>query len=456
MVLFLYLLSLAALLGIVLFLAMRKGMLYFPIYFYLYLAGFHIGLPVVLMSAPDSFLSIMPRQFLLGLMDPMHYVTALILVWSAAACFMGGWKVAGYVPLVAGRRTLGERSNVREGRLAVMAGWALLGAGAIGFVLYFNAFGGIFSALEGARAYRTGALEIDNPLSFMRPIGDFAKVALVVFVALWLSGFRSAAVVLGLLVSLVLAFLMTVFQGGRLTFVILICLVLLMFVSDGFLSIRRAAVIGAIAAVLLFFGYQVIFFFYALAGGEELQIPGARDSMSPLEFFVVEMSFPAVGLATALDSVNAGDVPLRYGVDVVYGLVSIVPARFLEWEFESIGAIHTTLSNPFGQASIPVDMVTYGVYAGHVVGPGVFAFLVAIVVRVSFRYLARIGWGRVRFALQLYFFLLFARHLVYFDPAASINSMYFLILGAVFIYALAPRGHGDEGGAGIELRGKQA
>lgn len=450
MVHLLYLVSLVVLLGIVLHLAMRKGMLYFPVYFYSYLAVFHVALPIVLMSASDAFLAVMPRQFLLELLEPVHYVAALILVWSAAACFALGWRVARYIPLVVGRPTPGERRDVAEGRLAVLAAWALLVVGAIGFILYFDAFGGVFRALEVARAYRTGAFEIENPLSFLRPIGDFAKVALVVFIALWLSGCRSSSVVVGLVTALVLAFLMTVFQGGRLSFALLICLVVLMFVSDGALSIRRAAVIGSVGALFLFFGYQILFFVYALAGGGELRIPDARDSLSPFEFFIVEMSFPAVGLATALDAVRSGDVAVRYAIDVVYGMVSLVPARWLDWDMESIGAIHTAISNPSGQASIPVDMVTYGVYAGHWAGPGLFGFLVALVVRVTFRYLARIAWARVRYALQLYFFLLFARHLVYFDPSASINSMYFLILAAAFIYALAPRVGPNEGGPGIE------
>lgn len=435
----LYFVAFLVLAGIALALSLRRGMLFFPIYFYLYLAVFHALIPLLLIVGADVFFPLIPRQFLLPLLTTEHFLLAMLLVATAAVVFPIGWKAGGTVPLLAARASRRRLQSMPERKIAVATSWAILAIGAIGFFAFFNAFGGIFRALEVARAFRTGAFEISNPLSFMRPIGDFTKVASLLFVALWLAGRRSPAVLAGLSLSIILSFMMLFFQGGRLGLAMHVCLILIMFVSTGYLSVMRAAIIGVVASILLFYGYQLLFFIYGIFSNAELRIPGGLDVLSPTEFFVVELSFPSIGLATAIDAVASGTASLRYGADILYGILSIVPARFLDLGFERAGMVHTAISNPGGGATIPVDMMIYGVYSFNLAGPAIFSFLVGFIVRQTDRYLRRISWKRIGFALKLYFLLLFSRHLVYFDPASSINSIYFLILCTLIVYVVSQR-----------------
>jgi hypothetical protein len=435
----LYLLTFALLLSIGLIMIWRHGILYFPLYFYLYLAIFHALIPLMLLAAEDVFLPIMRRPALLEFMTPEHYLVALFLVATAALTFPLGWKLGGKAPLLVLRRSCGRIKNVREGQRAVTTVWLILILGAVGFVVFFSAFGGVFRALEVARAFRTGAFEITNPWSFMRPVGDFTKVAMLLFVAVWLSGRRTMPVIAGLIIAFLFSFLMIFFQGGRLGLALHVAVVMILFVSSGYLSIFHAAVIGTIASITLFFGYQIFFFIYGIFTDTELRIPDSIRELTPLQFYVLELSFPAIGLATSIHAVENNIVPLRFGAEIFQGIASILPSRFVDLGLISVGALHTAFSNPGGGGSIPVDMIIYGIYSFYIPGPAIMALVVGFCTRIVFRYLARIPWPRIRFALEVYLLFSLVRHLVYFDPASSINSMYFIVICAALIYVVSRR-----------------
>lgn len=435
----LYFLSFVTLSYIALLMGQRKGALFFPVYFYFYLAVFHTFIPFLLIVGEDIFFPIMRRQLLLPLLTNEHYFVALSLVWTAAVVFPLGWKLGSRAPLLVMRALPFKGHELPERQLAIITSYVILGLGTIGFFAYFNAFGGIFRALEVARAFRTGGFEITNPLAFMRPIGDFTKVASLLFVALWMAGRRNTQALVGLFSSTTLSLLMLFFQGGRLGLAIYICLIIIMFVSNGYLSLLRASIIVAIAAIILFFGYQIMFSVYSLFSATEFIAPDSADSLSPIEFGVVELSFPSLGLAVAMHAIANGIAELRFGIDVIYGIFSIVPSRFLNIGFEHAGTVHTAIANPGGGGTIPLDMMVYGIYAFDVLGPAIFAFIVAFVVQITLRYIRRVPWPNIRFALELYFLLLFARHLVYFNPASSINSIYFLVLSTIIVYVVSRR-----------------
>ncbi|MCC5983389.1 MAG: hypothetical protein JJU42_03385 [Rhodobacteraceae bacterium] len=434
MLVLLYLISFAILSAIILSLSLRNGILHYPIYFFSYLAMFHILIPLLFMVfGVDSF-PVTSLRSQLPLLTTEHYVIALILIWIAAMTFPLGWALGGRLPLITLRPSRGLLRDQPERQTAVLVSWVILALGTFGFFLYFNAFGGIFRALEVAREFRTGRFEISNPFSFMRPFGDFTKVAVLLFIALWLERRRTLPVGIGFLLALCLSFLMLFFQGGRLQLTQHAALILIIMTSAGYLSVARAVVILLVASLLLLYGYQILFFIYGFFTDAELIVPRSVDQSSPLEFFIVELSFPSIGLATAMNTVEKGLIELRYGVDIIYGILSIIPTRFLDLGFDRITVLHTAVANPGGLGGIPVDMMGYGIYTNYIFGPVLFAFLVGFFTRLTFRYLDRITWPRIRFVLKLYFMLWFARSLVYFDPVASINSMYFLVFCAIIIY----------------------
>ena len=416
----------------------KFGILHFPVYAFTFLAVFHLLVPIILQIDSERLFEVLGRRFPVRLSTEQLFLN-LIFVLMAALAFTGGWRLAGNVPILFSNRMNSYPMGMRRERFIAWLPWMFLTVGALGFYLYFSAFGGIVSALAVARQFRTGFYEIDNPFTFMRPVGDFVKISAALFFAFYLVDKKNLGVLFGLILALVLSFLMLLFQGGRLSIAMFTRVLLLIWWSRN--SRASLSVVGGIAllmSVILYFGYELLFSVYGYFGAELGAMPNRQDELGVLEFVVYELSFPSLSLVIAFDAVLSGDVSLRYGIDALIGLTSIIPDRFWSIDVARIGPVHTALANPAGMGSIPIDMLTYGVYSfGIGVGPAVSAFALGMVTRLVFRHISRLPWPSVRAVFHLLFLAQFSRALAYFDPALSINSMYYLLIGLSVAYLAA-------------------
>lgn len=434
----LYLVLFAALISLALLLYLRNGLLYFPAYFFAYLALFHALIPAVLVLNFETYSKLLRPNLLVHINDQQLLVNLVFIITSAIG-FSIGWLFASKVPSVV-IRPLSYSQACDEGDRAILVAFTFLAIGLVGFVLYFSGFGGLGNAYAVARQVRSGVATFDGHLTFMRPVADLVKIAGILFFALYVAGLRQRRLLLGLIVALTASFMMLLFQGGRLGLALYFATLLAIHsFSHNEVSIFRMVVILLAVAILLFFGYDLLFLVYSTFSSEVDPIAVSSERPSIVSFFVSELSFPSLSLAVAQQAVNTGLVAPRLGVDFLLGIVSIIPARFYRVDMDYVGHIHTALYNPHGIGQIPVDLITYGLYSFGIFGPFVIAFLVAGAIKLIYRYCDGIAWPRYRFAFKVFITFLMARNLVYFDPAMAINSLFYVFVSFFVVYLISRR-----------------
>jgi hypothetical protein len=370
----------------------------------------------------------------------------LIFVLACLTWFglLVGWRVARSVPLPVLSSEPQPVDREVYIRLSLGLAWFLLVAGFLATLVYMRAYGGPIRAMAVAAAIRSGIMTTVNPWSFLRAVGDLGIFASFIFLGAWVAGIRSIAVKLGTVISIAFSLYMYLFLGGRLSLGIYLLIVLLGVGLASGRSLGRYWLVGGIALVAFsMFGHALIYAGRAFMLQQWAGIPISQpvrivpSLASPIDFLLLEWTFPLASVQMALDQIGSGGVGYRYGRDLVYGVLSLIPSRIMPLPFVTIETMHTGLINPGSRGAIPVDVVTYGVYSFGANGVFLMGTAAGFTARLAQRYVQLIPVRELQIVLQVVVAFFMGKHLIYFDPAGTINTTAYIAFGIFLLLGIS-------------------
>jgi hypothetical protein len=351
----------------------------------------------------------------------------------AAFLSMGGMVLGWYLAPIrrSGKRRLigggGLHKSFRDWRLIA---WAMLLAGIFVHVLYSFALGGPISALEYSRIIRAG-FEVNNPLSFLRPLAGLALISSFVFFGLYLSKARCKSDFFGNALAFSVSLFILYSWMGRMGFIIFLAVYPLSFVLARERNPLRAMFIGLLIvalSLLLVYGISIW-----------LNIKPANDIV---RFFGREFMFP---FASFFAHWAEGFSNTRLFLDLIAAPVHLLPSSITRDWVTVASEINTTLVTgaPKGDgqtAGIPVDIISLGMMQFHVPGVFLVGSLFGAILRFAQSLLDRIEVVGVRATLEAYVALKIAvMGLFYAQPELFIPSNIALIALVIFAWIVKSR-----------------
>ena len=352
---------------------------------------------------------------------PVHTAAAFLLL----AGIWVGWSA--YLILFGGEPY--ERGKILPAwdRWLATGLWLLFCVAVLSQWFYAKAYGGFLGVLDYSQAVRSGIFLLDNPLSFLHPIGGVAIFSSFGFFGLWLSGFRRPAIVLGCILSFIFSVYILYSWRGRMGFLVYLSTFLL-----GFMLYCKpkplALLIGGGAFLLgLLGGAYLISVWFNIKPAENLAVFAARELSFPFGSFFVQLA--------------RGELLFRGFVDFLYSPLYVLPSSWWTHWVEDVSQINTALimGAPKGEegvtGSIPLDLLTLGLMQMHLAGVAAVGALFGALLRLLQSILDRIDNPGVRSVFEAYVVLQIAiLGIFYSQPSLFVSGNFGLLFSAIFLW----------------------
>ena len=368
---------------------------------------------------------------------PLHTIAATLLL----AGVLSGWYLAPF-------RLISNLSSARNEPVAHLLqrwrlfAWSLLMLAAVFQWIYTTALGGPIQALEYSRLIRAGFV-VENPWSFLKPLGGFAMISAFAFFGLIVSGERRIVTYLGGLLAFSLSLFVLYSWAGRMGFVV--------FVTTFALSMLLVKRQNPLRAII--WGGSMVALGLTLAYGISIWL-----EIKPAENLVVflsrELMFP---FASFFAHWSEGVSQFRWLLDFLVSPIFLLPSSIWGPWFVTAGEVNTILimglpKGVDGQtAAIPTDLVTLGFLQLHVVGIVLVGGVFGAILRGLQHLIDRIALAGVRSVFEAYVALKIAvLGVFYAQPDLLISGNFALIAAAVWFFVLRIVGRFRFGVSAIE------
>lgn len=257
-------------------------------------------------------------------------------------------------------------------------------------LIYISQYGGLFNALASAAIIRSGFVEQEAKLTFVKylmPIGVFPflyygqqlilKKGIVNFV-LFVSSFS-------------IVFLAFLLMGGRTRIVMYLLAFMLMYflISKNAINLKKLGVYSAITFLSVFFiqfGKQLFLSFSNILEGEKISSVVAVNQKSFIDAFLGYFAHRTYSIETALIYIRDTN-NLYWFKDNFNSLFFLIPERLTGISKpDSISFLNTQLIMGEYDSTVPPGILAYGVYSMWI--PGMF--MVAMFYGMVFAYLDKI------------------------------------------------------------------
>lgn len=247
----------------------------------------------------------------------------------------------------------------------ILTAWVSFLLAFIAYALYTRPYGGFIGILDYSRAIRSGVVGISNPFSFLKPFGSLAFFSSFIFFGALIDKKQKFVQKKIILLGFILSFLFSIYvlyqRQGRLSivsFLVIFILALVLYNYKSILTFIRKIIGILISSILLI----IVADFLLEQSGKELGI---------IELFAKELSFPFVSY---IFQFNYGEY--NWFKDILIAPVFILPQRIWSGVFniETTSSLNTLqiLGARKGEAGvtgeIPIDMVTFGLMQGSILG----------------------------------------------------------------------------------------
>ena len=366
-------------------------------------------------------------------------------VYAALYCALGYISVNGgyhmFAMRGAGQRT---RDAIVQGmpvkRSLAFAAIGLTIVGLASLVLFVQELGGMDRFWATILFKRTGNLMDLTPNAFLISLAPLTLAGATLFQVLWLyekSGDKRAIYATAFGATALLASVVQVYSAGRLQFLMTISVFPIIYLMSRGKSLLLPTLIAIpIATVFIASGRD-----FFLAFNPEIRPSGDVFSYSTFEVVdrtAAEFSFPIMTLANTIEYVPE-KAEYRYFEDVPLAILYLVPTSYRPFSLpDTLAQINTDLT-PGATGGVPVDLVSYGIYNGGLLGLFITCSLFGILLKYSDRRLAAANDPLVM-ALRVSWLMGLAFYTAYANPVNFVRDFFYLFVLTVVLAIIPSRG----------------
>jgi len=267
--------------------------------------------------------------------------------------------------------------NKNQNLVLQIVSWICLTIGVICFILWTNAYGGIFSTVKNSNAIRSQTLEIVNKLSFFKRPTMLVIIALFSFETLVIKSIKEKEYkivdIIGLLLSFIISILYLLANDGRLT--IILCIVAIIFIVFNFIKIKplKFAIFSSVALIvlaLLIISLDSITHF--IRSGVWI-----KSNSNIIESLLSEFVFLPKGAETVIKKSIDGKLEFFFLNDFINAIFAWIPSKLKPIQFADVWTINTiNIFGLLGKHGIwPCDLITQSLYYFGFLGVFVLPFM---------------------------------------------------------------------------------
>ena len=294
--------------------------------------------------------------------------------------------------------------------------------------LYVLEFGGFIQYLEYSRLIRSGASDISNPFSFLKPFGELAVISSFMFWGLWIKKYKKLISFIGLTLSLLFSVYILFSNAGRVSLVLYFATFLVAYAYQSNIKSKTILLFAVIGFPVVIISLYYISLYFQIK---------AADSIS--YYFIKETSFVFVSFFAQL---SEGDL-FRLFIDFLMAPTHLLPSSWtLDW-YESASQTNTIIISGAikGEGGvtggIPVDLMTLGLMQINALGILPVGMLFGIVIRRLDYFLRLIQNKPLQNILISYFSLRIAFiGILYSQPDHFIGGLFSLISVLIILYII--------------------
>lgn len=313
---------------------------------------------------------------------PLHTVAAILsLAGVLLGWYLAPFRLMSQPALRKGMSLVSERRRWRQ------LAWALLFLGLFAQLAYTSALGGPLEALEYSRMIRSGFF-VENPWSFLRPLGGFVMISAFVFFAVIVSGDRRYLTYCGGLLAVLLSAFVLHGWFGRVGFVFFVATFPLGMLLMNRRNPMKPIFLGAIILAAALIGAYGISIWLDLKPAENLIVFVSRELAFPFASFFAQWS--------------EGGQLFRLFVDFIASPLYILPSSIWASWLETASEANTALvmGSPKGagyhSSGIPTDLITLGILQFNVLGIFLVGVMFGAMLRGLQAIIDRIALAEVR------------------------------------------------------------
>lgn len=367
-----------------------------------------------------------------------NYMAASLLPLLSYIIMLAGFKFASKVRF----NTYIQQRKISNQKLKL---WAiiLLSAGVIFYGVYVVKGVGSFSfVISNIMSLRGGELteRANQSLFFFSKLaGVGVGSSLLLFpIAISSTRRRNAGMAFWMLLAASILFSIIYFglRGSRANLLIIIAI----FYFSLIIARDRWPLKEKVSIVLAFFMFLLVgkTLFGSIGDPKLLHYVGVRmANLAPAVSQVGgDLAFPYVSVATAWNSAFADVQPRFFVLDWAAGLLALTPSLLLDFSTpEPLSTVHSKLVviKDSKAGTIPVDIISYALYNGHIPGLVVLMFIFGFIAKRLELYLTRKIDDGVFVVLYIAWGCAFARAIIYPEPAPFFKTYLFLLIVTVII-----------------------
>lgn len=292
--------------------------------------------------------------------------------------------------------------------------------GLICFFLWTQAYGGIAEFIKVADKVRSGIGSVNNTIAFFKQPAGLCLVASYAFFTLWCAKWKRWLMLVPLAISVYFSVLFLLATDGRMFagfyFLTLVIIYIRSWSAQQHkLSGSRMLLLALclVGMVILMMEMNDITAFIRTGKWPKKLIK--EESM--LDTFIKEFMFIIRSGQHAV--MNSDKIGVRFFEDLLAGIFAWLPTSLKPFKTELLWAINTQFLNPFGNGTIPFDIITQGYYDLRLVGVFLFPFCFGLLVR----------WADEKCDNSPYGIFLFAALFYRMSRAIPYGEMYDFVLG---------------------------
>lgn len=309
--------------------------------------------------------------------------------------------------------------------------WVCLLLGIVCFILWTNAYGGIWSTIKNANAIRSQYINVVNNLSYFKRPTTLLIIAFFSFLTIVIRSLKEKKFkildIVGLLLSLLMSLLYLLANDGRLTIILFIIAVI--FIVFNFVKIKPIKFViftSIVSVILMLIITNLDSITYFIRHGEWI-----KRNNNMLERLLSEFVFLPKGAETAIKKSLDGKFEVYILNDFVNALFAWVPTKIKPVNLSDVWIINTV--NIFGDVGIhgtwPCDLITQCLYDFGFVGVLILPFLLGKIIRFIDNYFTKPTLFNI--IVKAWLVMILVRIIPYFsmrDVALSLFSLVIFIL----------------------------
>lgn len=302
----------------------------------------------------------------------------------------------------------------------------------VSYWLYTKAYGGFIGIFEYSRAIRSGVFYVENPFSFLQRFGSFSFFSSFIFFGILIDKKIKKKNSFFLFIGFIFSFLFSLYVlftwEGRIS---LAFYVLTFFLGYTLYNYKN---------VLDFFSKSIFFFFISLfliiMSDRILKRSSGNEGI--LDFLARELSFP---FASYIVHISAQDY--RWFKDLLVSPIYILPQRIWGQLVDTASDLNTIyiMGARKGESgvtgSIPVDMLSFGIIEGSVVGVLLIGLFWGALLLIVERFIYNISIKSIKGVM----FIIYANivlnvailNVLYGDPQHFITRNFHVIIGVLLM-----------------------